>query len=129
MAVVEMLKFRTPSPLYGQLPADSIAGQEIGEHCCAVAVWSTARSGMPVGLPVMSLHRSAGLMSVRKTAVVPTSESESPHAVVIALRASSPDSFESSAFTTTFLQARPPLALMYSAQAFTPSTEPWKSPG
>src|SRR3954465_8758154 len=112
MAVVEMGKVRTPSPLYGQVPADSIAGHEIGEHCCSVDVWSTARPGMPVGFPVLSLHRSAGLMAGRKRAGVPTGASESAHALVIAFRASSPESFESSAFTTIFRHASPPLALM-----------------
>ena len=84
---------------------------------------------MPVGLPVLSLHCSAGPISVRNTAVVPTIASESPHADVIAFLASSPDSFESRALTTIWRQASPPLALMYSAHALTASTEPWNKPG
>jgi hypothetical protein len=51
-------------------------------------------------------------MSSRKRAVVPTVASELPHAVVRAFLASSPDSFESRAFTFTWRQARPPLAFM-----------------
>ena len=129
MAVVETGVVRTPSPLYGHEPDDSSAGHETGEHCCSADVWSTARSGMPVGLPVLSLHCSAGPISVRNTAVVPTIASESPHADVIAFFASSPDSFESRAFTTIWRQASPPLALMYSAHALTASTEPWNKPG
>ena len=57
------------------------------------------------------------------------SRASSPHAVVIAFSASSSVSFESAAFTTTWRHASPPLALMYFAQAFTPSTEPWNRPG
>ena len=85
---------------------------------------------MPVAAPglVLALLRPDAMLS-RNSAVVPTSASESPHAVVIEFCASSPDSFESSAFTTTLRHASPPLALMYSAHAFTPSTEPWNKPG
>ena len=50
-------------------------------------------------------------MLSRNSAVVPTVASESPHAVVIALRASSAVSFESAARTTTLRQASPPLSL------------------
>ncbi len=39
---------------------------------------------MPVAVPALSLHCSAGVMLSRNSAVVPTSASELPHAVVIA---------------------------------------------
>ena len=50
---------------------------------------------MPTGWPALSLHCSAGAMLSRNSAVVPTSASELPHAVVIAFCASSAVSFES----------------------------------
>ena len=67
----------------------------------AAYVWSTARSGIPTGCAVLSLHCSAAVMSSRNSAVVPTIASEFPHAVVTALRASSAVNFESAVFTTT----------------------------
>jgi hypothetical protein len=84
---------------------------------------------MPTGWPVLSLHCSAGFMLSRNSAVVPTMASESPHAVVIAFSASFSVSFESAVCTTTLRHASPPLAFMYFAQAWTPSTEPWNRPG
>src|SRR6478752_3693523 len=73
----------------------------VGEHCCTTSVETTARSGIPVAAP----------------------------ALFTALRASSPLSLESMKSTATLRPARPPLALVYLAQPFTPSTEPWKMPG
>src|SRR5258707_8059222 len=84
---------------------------------------------MPTGSPPLFLHCSTRVMLSRNTTVVPTSASEFPHAVVIEFCASSPESFESAVFTTTWRHASPPLALMYLAHASTPSTDPWNSPG
>src|SRR3954451_18771319 len=105
------------------------AANDTGEHCSAGKVWITARSGMPVAAPALSLHFSAVVMLSRNNAVVPTSDSESLHAVVTPFCASSAVSFESAVFTTTWRHASPPLALMYFAHACTASTEPWNRPG
>src|SRR3954463_633800 len=100
------------------------AANEIGEHCSTGYVWITARSGMPIALPALSLQLSAAFMLSRNNAVVPTSAIELVHAVVTAFCASSAVSLESAAFTTTWRQASPPFALRYFAHACTASTEP-----
>ena len=45
-------------------------------------------SGMPVAAPALSLHDSMPLTSWRKSAVVPTMATESPHAAATAFTAS-----------------------------------------
>src|SRR6185295_4270519 len=129
MAGVTDLYERTPLPEYGQLPPLGMTAKEIFEHCSTGSVWSTGRSGMPVATPALSLQPSAGRMSLRNSAVVPSSTTELPHAAVTPFLPSSGLSFESAVTTVTSRQASPPCAFTYCAHALTPSTEPWKRPG
>jgi hypothetical protein len=63
------------------------------------------------------------------SAVVPTMAKSCWHACTRAFRASSELSFESMKSTWTLRPARPPLSLTNLANARTPFTEPWNSPG
>jgi len=57
------------------------------------------------------MSQAAALTSWKKSALVPTSAKEFPHAAETAFFASSGDNFESAVFTTTLRHARPPLSL------------------
>ena len=67
---------------------------------------------MPVALPALSLHASIAATLFKKSAVVPTIATESPHAATTALFASVGVSLASACFTTILRQARPPLEFM-----------------
>ncbi len=112
-----------------QMSGGGFTANDVGEHCCATSVVTTAMSGRPVAAPAWSTHASMSSTLFRNTAEVPTIAKSSAHALMVTLRASSALSFESRKSTTTLRPASPPFALTYLAQPFTPSTEPWNTPG
>jgi hypothetical protein len=99
-------------PLYGHSEPFGNAANDTFEHCCAASVCSSAKSGMPVALPALSLQLSMPLTSERNSAVVPVSASEFVHAPATAALLPSGLRCESTCFTSTWRHARPPLALM-----------------
>ncbi len=86
-------------------------------------------SGMPIAWPAWFTQPSMSSTRFRKMAEVPTRAKSCEHALMTALTDSSWLSFESMKSTTTLRPASPPWALVYFAQPFTPSTEPWNRPG
>ena len=125
-----IVTFFSAASFVAQSSPTTMTGNEIGEHWCWISVCSTGTSGSPVALPAWSTQLVIGSMLFMNSAVVPTMAKSSWHARTSALRASSALSFESMKSTWTLRPpARPPLALTNLANALTPSTDPWNSPG
>src|SRR5436309_13503432 len=72
-----------------------VIAKPVAAHPSAELVTSDATSGMPVAAPAASAQLVMSVMSFSSNAAVPTSAKSSPHALMVALRASLGFSFES----------------------------------
>ena len=70
-------------------------GNDTGEFCCGSQMVTTGTSGRPVFAPALSGHATMSSTLLRNSAPVPTIAKSFWHALMIALRVSSPLSLES----------------------------------